>query len=85
VPTRQESRKPRTALLLTHLPLLRLPKPPVPPLIVLPRLLLLLKAPQTRRSQLQQKLRLAAKQTVKAWNACSRNRCPSSADYKNFI
>ena len=52
---------------------------PVHPLIALPRLLPLLKAQQTRHFQPQQKLRLAAKQTAKAWNVCSRNRCPSSA------
>ncbi|NQV85964.1 MAG: hypothetical protein HQ492_02690 [Woeseiaceae bacterium] len=27
---------------------------------------------------LQQQLRLAVTQIVKAWNACSRNRCPNS-------
>ena len=45
-------------------------------LIVLLRLLLLHRALLTRRCQLQQKHKLAVKQTAKAWNVCSRNRCP---------
>jgi hypothetical protein len=47
-------------------------------LIALDRLQLLLKALLTRHCLLLQKLRLAAKQTAKAWNVCSKNRCPSS-------
>ena len=47
-------------------------------LIALLRLLLLHKAPLIKRFLLQQKHRLAAKQTAKAWSVCSRNRCLSS-------
>jgi hypothetical protein len=54
-------------------------------LIVLPRLLLQLRALQTRLCQLQPKRRLAAKQTAKAWSACSRNRCRSSTRLQQDI
>jgi hypothetical protein len=70
-------------------PIVLLPTPPLPhlplkllalPLIALPRLLLQLKAPRTRHSPLQQTQRLAAKQTAKAWNVCSRSRCLNKTD-----
>ena len=48
-------------------------------LTALVKLLLLHKALQIEHCLLLQKLRLAAKQTAKAWNVCSRNRCPSNA------
>jgi hypothetical protein len=47
-------------------------------LIALDKLLLLPKALLIRRCLLLQKLRLAVKQTVKAWTVCSRNRCLSN-------
>jgi hypothetical protein len=48
-------------------------------LTALVKLLLLHKALQIAHWLLLQKLRLAARQTAKAWNVCSRNRCPSNA------
>jgi len=39
------------------------------------------KALQIKHCLLLRKLRLAARQTAKAWNVCSRNRCPSNACY----
>jgi hypothetical protein len=47
-------------------------------LTALDRLLLLHKALPIKHCLLLQKLRLAAKRIVKAWNACSRNRCLSN-------
>jgi hypothetical protein len=47
-------------------------------LTALGRLLLLLNALLIKHCLLQLQLRLAVTQIVKAWNVCSRNRCPSS-------
>ncbi|MDH4055090.1 MAG: hypothetical protein OEV58_06870 [Gammaproteobacteria bacterium] len=66
--------------MLQLMPLLRLllPKLHVLQLTALDKLPQLLKEPLIRLYRLQQLHRLAAMQTVKAWNVCSRNRCPSS-------
>jgi hypothetical protein len=48
-------------------------------LIALDKLLLPRKEPLIRLCRLQPPPRLAAMQIAKAWNVCSRNRCPSSS------
>jgi hypothetical protein len=62
-----------------RLPQLLLLKLHVLLLTALVKLLLLHKALQIKHWLLLQKLRLAARQTAKAWNVCSRNRCLSNA------
>jgi hypothetical protein len=77
VPTHQKSKQQPTVLLLTLLPLLQPLRLLAQLLIVLHKLLLLLRALLIKHFQPQQNLRLAVKQTARAWSVCSSSRCRS--------